>query len=57
MLEDAKEFAEKQVREAQRKRSACYRRPEQIDSWWQEQRQQDEHLTEALRSQGYRTGF
>ncbi|MDQ0169929.1 FliH/SctL family protein [Paenibacillus tundrae] len=58
MLEDAKEFAEKQVREASEEAERLLQEArEQIDSWWQEQRMQDEHLTEAMRSQGFQQGF
>ncbi|MCM3175290.1 MULTISPECIES: FliH/SctL family protein [unclassified Paenibacillus] len=58
MLEDAKEFAEKQVREASEEAERLLQEArEQIDTWWQEQRMQDEHLTEAMRSQGFQQGF
>ncbi|MDR6722325.1 flagellar assembly protein FliH [Paenibacillus amylolyticus] len=58
MLEDAKEFAEKQVREASEEAERLLQEArEQIDSWWHEQRMQDEHLTEAMRSQGFQQGF
>ena len=58
MLEDAREFAERQVREASNEAERILEEAnEQIDGWWQERRLQDEHLVEALKSQGYDTGY
>ncbi|MGN7356009.1 FliH/SctL family protein [Paenibacillus sp. SAF-054] len=58
MLEDAREFAERQVREASdQAESILNDAKEQIDSWWQERRLQDEHLVEAVKSEGYDTGY
>lgn len=58
MLEDAREFAERQVREASNEAERILAEAnEQIDSWWQERRLQDEHLVEALKSEGYDTGY
>lgn len=58
MLEDAREFAERQVREASNEAERMLAEAnEQIDGWWQERRLQDEHLVEALKSEGYDTGY
>lgn len=58
MLEDAREFAERQVREASDEAERILMEAnEQIDGWWQERRLQDEHLVEALKSEGYDTGY
>ncbi|WP_136604702.1 FliH/SctL family protein [Paenibacillus dokdonensis] len=58
MLEDAREFAERQVREASDEAERILAEAnEQIDGWWQERRLQDEHLVEALKSEGYDTGY
>lgn len=58
MLDDAREFAERQVREASEEAERMLEETkEQMDSWWQERRLQDEHLVEALKSEGYDTGY
>jgi len=58
MLEDAREFAERQLREASEEAERMLAEASgQIDSWWQERRLQDEHLVEALKSEGYDTGY
>ncbi|GIO30003.1 MULTISPECIES: FliH/SctL family protein [Paenibacillus] len=58
MLEDAREFAERQLREASEEAERMLAEAgEQIDGWWQERRLQDEHLVEALKSEGYDTGY
>ncbi|MWV43551.1 flagellar assembly protein FliH [Paenibacillus sp. HJL G12] len=58
MLEDAREFAERQLREASDEAERILAEAnEQIDGWWQDRRLQDEHLVEALQSEGYDTGY
>lgn len=58
MLSDAKEFAERQIREASEQAENMLAEAKlQIESWWQEQREQDEHLIEALKSEGYSQGY
>ncbi|MED4956606.1 FliH/SctL family protein [Paenibacillus macerans] len=58
MLEDAKEFAERQVREASEQAEQLLAEArEQIEAWWQERREQDEHLIEAVKSEGFSQGF
>lgn len=58
MLEDAKEFAEEQVRAASMEAEQLLLDAKmQIENWWNERRQQDEHLIEAIKSEGYSQGF
>lgn len=58
MLEDAKEFAERQVREASEQAEQLLAEArKQIEAWWQERREQDEHLIEAIKSEGFSQGF
>ncbi|WP_019638080.1 FliH/SctL family protein [Paenibacillus fonticola] len=58
MLSDAKEFAERQIREASEQAESMLAEAKlQIESWWKEQREQDEHLIEALKSEGYSQGY
>ncbi len=58
MLEDAKEFAERQVREASEQAEQLLAEArKQIEAWWQERREQDEHLIEAVKSEGFSQGF
>lgn len=58
MLEDAKEFAEEQVRAASEEAEQLIAEAKmQIENWWDERRQQDEHLIEAVKSEGYSQGF
>ncbi|RRJ65354.1 flagellar assembly protein FliH [Paenibacillus oralis] len=58
MLDDAKEFAERQVREAaEQAEQLLAEAREQIETWWQERREQDEHLIEAVKSEGFSQGF
>jgi len=58
MLDDAREFAERQLREASEEAERMLAEASgQIDSWWQERRLQDEHLVEALKSEGYDSGY
>ncbi|OAB41333.1 FliH/SctL family protein [Paenibacillus glacialis] len=58
MLQDAQEFAERQVRESSREAEQMLSdATENIDLWWKERREQDEHLVDALRSEGYEQGY
>ncbi|AZK47796.1 flagellar assembly protein FliH [Paenibacillus lentus] len=58
MLSDAKEFAERQIREASEQAENMLAEAKlQIESWWQEQREQDEDLIEALKSEGFSQGY
>ncbi|WP_055108465.1 FliH/SctL family protein [Paenibacillus ihumii] len=58
MLNDAKEFAERQIREASEQAESMLAEAKlQIETWWQEQREQDEHLIEALKSEGFNQGY
>lgn len=58
MLSDAKEFAEQQVREASDKAEQLLAEAkEQIELWWQERRQQDEDMIEALKAEGFNQGY
>lgn len=58
MIRDAKEFAEFQIREsAEQAERMLAEAQQQIDLWWQEKREQDEHLVEAVKSQGFREGY
>ncbi|MDR0270083.1 FliH/SctL family protein [Paenibacillus sp.] len=58
MLEDAREFAERQLREASEEAERMLAEAsEQIDGWWQERRLQDEHLVDALKAEGYDSGY
>ncbi|ODP28670.1 Flagellar assembly protein FliH [Paenibacillus nuruki] len=58
MLTDAKEFAERQVREAAEEAERILQNAqEMIAAWWEERRQQDEHLIEAIKVQAFQEGF
>ena len=58
MLQDAQEFAERQVRESSLAAEQMLSdATENIDHWWNERREQDEHLIEALKSEGYEQGY
>lgn len=58
MLQDAKEFAERLVRESSEAAELTLSEAtETIDQWWQERREQDEHLVDALKSEGYEHGY
>lgn len=58
MIRDAKEFAEFQIREsAEQAERMLTEAQQQIEVWWQEKREQDEHLVEAVKSQGFREGY
>ena len=58
MLADAKDFAEQQVRAASEEAEKLLAEAhEQIEAWWQEKREQDEHLVEAIKSEGFSQGY
>lgn len=58
ILSDAKEFAEKQVRDAAEEAERLLQEAqEQINAWWKEKREQDEHLTEAVKAEGFQQGY
>ncbi|GAK38510.1 FliH/SctL family protein [Paenibacillus urinalis] len=58
MLHNAKEFAERQIREAAEEAERILQESRaQIEAWWEEKRLQDEHLVEALRSEGFKQGY
>ncbi|GGN90463.1 FliH/SctL family protein [Saccharibacillus kuerlensis] len=58
MIRDAQEFAELQIREAaEQSERMLVEAQQQIEIWWQERREQDEHLVEAIKSQGFREGY
>ncbi|WP_441005588.1 FliH/SctL family protein [Paenibacillus sp. PsM32] len=58
MLTDAKEFAERQVREAAEEAERILQNAQEtIAAWWEERRQQDEHLIEAIKVQAFQEGF
>lgn len=58
MLHDAQEFAERQIREASEEAERIKAEAEeQIAAWWQEKREQDEHLVEAVKSEGFHQGY
>lgn len=58
MLADAKAFAESQVKAAsdQAEQMLAEAR-QQIEAWWSERREQDEHLVEAMKSEAFNEGF
>ncbi|GIO83845.1 flagellar assembly protein FliH [Paenibacillus faecis] len=58
MLADAKAFAESQVKAAsdQAEQMLAEAR-QQIEAWWTERREQDEHLVEAVKSEAFNEGF
>lgn len=58
MLADAKDFAERQVREAAEEAERILQNAqEMISTWWQERREQDEHLVEAVKAEAFQEGF
>jgi flagellar assembly protein FliH len=58
MLQDAKEFAERQVRESSEESTRMLSEAtEVIEQWWNERREQDGHLIEAIKSEGYEQGY
>lgn len=58
MIRDAKEFAELQIRDAAQQAEQMLAEAQQhIEMWWQERREQDEHLVEAVKTQAFREGY
>lgn len=58
ILEDAKEFAERQVREASDEAQKIMDDAwAKIDVWWREKREQDEQLIEASKAEGFHQGY
>lgn len=58
MLKDAQEFAEDQVRSAaQEAENIVESARTEAEEWWQQRREQDEHLVEALKSEAYQQGY
>lgn len=58
MLKDAQEFAERQIREASDEAEKLMADAKaQIEAWWEERRNQDEDLTEALKAEGFKQGY
>ncbi|AKG35224.1 FliH/SctL family protein [Paenibacillus durus] len=58
MLRDAKEFAEEQVRSASLEAEQIIERAHsEAEEWWRSRREQDEHLTEAVKAEAYSEGY
>ncbi|WMT43536.1 FliH/SctL family protein [Paenibacillus sp. D2_2] len=58
MLADAKDFAEQQVRAASEEAETLLAEAsKQIEAWWQEKREQDDHLVEAVKMEGFSQGY
>lgn len=58
ILGNAKDFAERQVREAGDEAERMLQEArEQIATWWEERRLQDDHLIDAIRSEAYQQGY
>ncbi|SET43834.1 FliH/SctL family protein [Paenibacillus sp. NFR01] len=58
MLKDAKEFAEEQVRNASREAEEIVASAKaEADEWWRQQREQDEHLSEAVKAEAFQQGY
>ncbi|MGF7048741.1 flagellar assembly protein FliH [Paenibacillus sp. DS2015] len=58
MLRDAQEFAERQIRESSDEAERIMTSAnETIEQWWVERREQDEHLIEVLKSEGFEQGY
>lgn len=58
MLRDAQEFAEGQVRNASREAELVLESARvEAELWWQQRREQDEHLVEAVKSEAYSQGY
>ncbi|WP_025690990.1 FliH/SctL family protein [Paenibacillus zanthoxyli] len=58
MLRDAKEFAEEQVRNASLEAEQIIERAHsEAEEWWHSRREQDEHLTEAVKAEAYSQGY
>ncbi|WP_150267653.1 FliH/SctL family protein [Paenibacillus tepidiphilus] len=58
MLKDAQEFAEGQVRSASEEAERIVEAAKaEAEEWWQQRREQDEHLTEAIKAEAYQQGY
>lgn len=58
MLKDAQEFAEGQVRSAsQEAENIMESARNEAEEWWRQRREQDEHLVEAVKSEGFQQGY
>lgn len=58
MLKDAQEFAEGQVRNAsQEAENIMESARTEAEEWWRQRREQDEHLVEAVKSEGFQQGY
>ncbi|MDT3424514.1 flagellar assembly protein FliH [Paenibacillus forsythiae] len=58
MLQDAKAFAEEQVRGASLEAEQIIERAHsEAEEWWRSRREQDEHLTEAVKAEAYSQGY
>ncbi|MFF2908556.1 FliH/SctL family protein [Paenibacillus sp. NPDC057934] len=58
MLKDAKEFAEGQVRDASLEAESIVEAAQaEAEEWWQQRREQDEHLVEAVKSEAFQQGY
>ncbi|QWU14175.1 flagellar assembly protein FliH [Paenibacillus sophorae] len=58
MLRDAKEFAEEQVRGASLEAEHIIERAHsEAEEWWRSRREQDEHLTEAVKAEAFSKGY
>ncbi|WNS44788.1 FliH/SctL family protein [Paenibacillus sp. MMS20-IR301] len=58
MLKDAQEFAEGQVRNAsQEAENIMESARTEAEEWWRLRREQDEHLVEAVKAEGFQLGY
>lgn len=58
MLKDAQEFAEGQVRNAsQEAENIVESARTEAEEWWQQRREQDEHLVEAIKAEAFEQGY
>ncbi|MCL6603092.1 MAG: flagellar assembly protein FliH [Paenibacillus sp.] len=58
MLRDAQEFAEGQVRNASEEAELLLESARaEVEQWWLQRREQDEHLVEAVKSEAYQQGY
>ncbi|KGE17528.1 FliH/SctL family protein [Paenibacillus wynnii] len=58
MLRDAQEFAEGQVRNASEEAEFIKESARaEVEQWWLQRREQDEHLIEVVKSEGYQQGY
>lgn len=58
MLKDAQDFSEKQVSEASQEAERIVEQARgEAESWWQQRREQDEHLVEGIKAEAFRDGY